>query len=213
MPWGRGSVWPALALQTDPLPKSGLVCCRNSAAVLCGVIPSNQYLFERSQMGVGKFILHRFNGDEEYEVQRATILAVHDEDGLRLWFEAENDGVCLKSLPDTASLHGHPKAEVAVGLKKIEPTRLAGKKFSVPAAYDHKIDNHVASIYYVEHEDLDDNLIEIDARDGDVFQVRWSGTTTDINYYDSSKPRTRVEIVAAFKFKDMAKWSAGAPSH
>jgi hypothetical protein len=36
---GNGSVWPALALQTDPLPKSGLVCCRNSAAVLCEVIP------------------------------------------------------------------------------------------------------------------------------------------------------------------------------
>jgi hypothetical protein len=53
-------------------------------------------------MGVGKFTLHRFNGDEEYEVQRATILAVHDKDGFRLWFEAETDGVCLKSLPDTA---------------------------------------------------------------------------------------------------------------
>jgi hypothetical protein len=163
-------------------------------------------------MGVGKFVLHRFNGDEEYEVERATMLAVHDEDGFRLWFEAETDGVYLKSLPDTASLHGHPKAEVAVALKKIEPTRLAGKTFSVPAGYDNEIDDHVASIYYVEHEDLDDNEIAVIARDGDVFQVRWTGTTTDVNYYDGSKPRTCVEIVAAFKFKDMAKWSAAAQS-
>jgi len=163
-------------------------------------------------MGVGKFLLHRFNGDEEYEVERATILAVHDEDGFRLWFEAETDGVCLKSLPDTESLRGRPKAEVAVGLKKVEPARLAGKRFSVPAAYDEEIDDHVASVYYVEHQDLDDNEIEVIARDGDVFQVRWTGTTTDVNYYDGSKPRTRVEIVAAFKFKDMAKWSAAAQS-
>lgn len=158
-------------------------------------------------MSVGKFVLHRFNGDEEFEVERATILAVHDEDGFRLWFEAETDGVCIKSLPDTETLRGHPKAEVAVGLKKVEPTRLVGKRFSVPAAYDEDIDDHVASIYYVEHEDLDENEIEIGARDGDVFQVRWTGTTIDVNYYDGSKPRTRVEIVAAFKFKDMAKWS------
>jgi len=163
-------------------------------------------------MGIGKFVLHRFNGDEEYEVQRAAILAVRDEDGFRLWFEAETDRVCLKGLPDTASLRGSPKAEVAVGLNEIEPTRLPGKTFSVPAAYDEEIDDHVASIYYVEHEDLDDNEIVVLARDGDVFQVRWTGTTTDVNYYDGSKPRTRVEIVAAFKFKDMAKWCAAAPS-
>jgi hypothetical protein len=163
-------------------------------------------------MGVGKFILHRFNGNEEYEVQRATILAVHDEDGFRLWFEAETDGVCFKGLPDTESLRGRPKAGAAVGLKKVEPARLVGKRFSVPAAYDEEIDDHVASIYYVEHEDLDDNEIDVVARDGDVFQVRWTGTTTDVNYYDGSKPRTRVEIVAAFKFKDMAKWSDAAVS-
>jgi len=163
-------------------------------------------------MSVGKFVLHRFNGDEEYEVQRATILAVHDEDGFRLWFEAETDGVCLKNLPDTASLRGSPKAEVAVGLKKVEPGRLVGKKFKVPLAYDEEIDDHVASIYYVEHEDLDDNEIEVIAQDGDTFEVRWTGTTTDVNYYDGSKPRTRVEIVAAFRFKDLAKWSVAAQS-
>ena len=163
-------------------------------------------------MSVGKFVLHRFNGDEEYEVERATILALHEEDGFRLCFEAETDGVCLKSLPDTESLRRRPKAEITIGLKKVEPARLAGRRFSVPSAYDKEIEDHVASIYYVEHEDLDDNEIEIVARDGDVFKVRWIGTTTDVSYYDGSKPRTRVEIVAAFKFKDMTKWSATAQS-
>jgi hypothetical protein len=122
-------------------------------------------------MGVGKLVLHRFNGDEEYEVQRATIHAVQDKDGFRLWFEADTDGVCLKGLPDTERLNGSPNAEVTVRLKKVEPTRLAGKRFSVPA-YDEEIDDHdVASICYVEHEDLDDNEIEVVARNGDVFQT------------------------------------------
>jgi hypothetical protein len=165
----------------------------------------------RFAMGVGKFVLHRFNGDEQYEVQRATILALHDEEGFRLWFEADTDGVCIKSLPDTECLHRSPKAEVAVGLNKVEPAQLAGKKFSVPTAYDERIDDFVASIYYVEHEDLDDYEIEVVARDGDLFQVHWTGTTTDVSYYDGSKPRTRVDIVAAFKFKNMAKWSDSAP--
>jgi hypothetical protein len=31
-----------------------------------------------------------------------------------------------------------------------------------------------------------------------------------VNDYDGGKPHTRVEVVAAFKFKDMAKWSAVA---
>jgi hypothetical protein len=158
-------------------------------------------------MSVGKFVLHRFNGDEEYSVDRATILAVHDEDGFRLWFEADTDGICLKTLPDTIGLPGRPKAEVAVAIKQVEPQRLAGSKFSVPTAYDEDIDDHVASIYYLEHEDLNDNEIEVISKDGDVFHVRWTGTTTDVNYYDGSKPRTRVEIDAKFKFKDMVKWT------
>jgi hypothetical protein len=40
-------------------------------------------------MGVGKLVLYRFNGDEEYEIQRATILAYQDDDAV----------YCLKQKP------------------------------------------------------------------------------------------------------------------
>src|SRR5690349_18356027 len=122
-------------------------------------------------MGVGKFGLHRFNGDEEYEIQTATILGVHDEDGFRLWFEAETDGVCLKSLPDTAELHGSPRAEIAVALKKIEPDKLVNSTFMVPFGYDEDVEDHIATIYYVEHEDLDNNEIRVLSKDGELFHV------------------------------------------
>jgi hypothetical protein len=157
-------------------------------------------------MSVGRFILHRFNGDEEFCLKSATILALHDEEGIRLWFEAETDGVRVKSLPDTASLPASPKAEVAVTLVQFDPNKLVGERFSVPAAYDEKIEDHVANIYYVEHDDLNDNIIEILAQEGNTFHVFWTGTTTDVNYYDGGKPSTRVEIDGIFTFKDMQKW-------
>lgn len=162
-------------------------------------------------MAVGKFVLHRFNGDEEYEIQTATILAVYDEDGFRLWFDVKTEGVCRKSLPDTLELRGSPSAKVAVACKRIAPHKLVGSKFLVPFGYDADIEEDVATIYYLEHEDLDDNEIQVLRQDGDLFHVRWTGTTMDVNYHDGSKPRTSVEIEAGFRFKDMAKWLCPEP--
>ena len=53
---------------------------------------------------------------------------------------AETDGVCLNNLPDTVGLRGRPKAEVAVPIRKIDPQKLVGSKFCVPAAYDEEMD-------------------------------------------------------------------------
>src|SRR5262245_62158049 len=112
-------------------------------------------------MDVGRFVLHRFNGDEEFRLQTATISARHDEAGVRLLFAADTNGVRIKSLPDTAELPASPNAEVTVVLKALDPYRLVGSHFSVPSAYDEEIDDHVATIYYVEHQDLNENEIEI----------------------------------------------------
>jgi hypothetical protein len=161
----------------------------------------------RLNMSVGRLILRRFNGTEEFEIQRASISAVRDEDGYRLWFKAETEGVCRKSLPDTIVLRGQPTAEAAVTVNSVEPQRLGGRRFAVPTGYDEAIGDHVATFYYVEHEDLDENAIEILSQDGAVFHVYWIGTTVDVNYYDGSKPRTQIEIDAKFTFRDFAKWT------
>jgi hypothetical protein len=122
-------------------------------------------------------------------------------------FEAETEGVCLKSLPDTVNLHRSPKAEVAVVVDQVAPDNLAGSRFSVPNGYDESIEDQVATIYYVEHQPIDNNEVEVLSRKGDVFHVRWTGTTTDVNHYDGSQPDTRVEIDGAFVFKGIDKWS------
>ena len=157
-------------------------------------------------MAIGRFTFHRFNGVEEYSLISATMLAVHEEDGICLWFEAKTDGVRLQSLADTAELHARPNAEVGVALQELDPNKLVGKRFTVPSGYDEKIEDHFATIYYVEHAGLNENEIEVTAQEGNVFHVHWKGTTTDVNFYDGSKPKTRVEIDGYFTFKDMQKW-------
>jgi hypothetical protein len=63
----------------------------------------------------------------------------------------------------------------------------------------------VATIYYYEHEDLDNNVIDVLRQEQDCFQIRWTATTLDVNYYDGSKPDTRVEIDGMFCVDGLSK--------
>ena len=58
--------------------------------------------------------------------------------------------------------------------------------------------------------ELNDNEIEFLERNEDWFRIRWTGVTQDVNFYDGTKPDTRVEIEGWFRFIDFAKWSGGA---
>jgi hypothetical protein len=155
---------------------------------------------------VGRFILHRFCGDEEYVIKTATILAVKEETGLRLWFEAETEGVCIKSVPDTADLKAWPKAEVGVSLMALDASKLVGRRFNVLSGYDEEEESYVATIYYVEHQELRRNKIEVLGQEDDIFLIRWTGVTTDVDYYDGGKPETKLEIEGRFTFSDMEEW-------
>lgn len=63
---------------------------------------------------------------------------------------------------------------------------------------DEESEDYVTRIYYCEHQEMDDNLIEVLERDGKRFRVRITGTCADVNFYDGSKPRTSVTIDAWF---------------
>ena len=154
----------------------------------------------------GRFILHRFCGEEEFVIKTAEMRAIREGKTISLWFEAETDGVRLKSVPDTAEHPASPWAEACVRLKALDATQLVGQKFKVTAAYDEKEQSSNATLYYFEHQDLWRNVIEIVGQDGGVFEVRWSGVTTDVNYYDGSKPDTKVKIEGRFRFVDLQEW-------
>ncbi len=62
----------------------------------------------------------------------------------------------------------------------------------MPHGYDEEEEDHLAMIYYSDHDVLDDNEIKIVSKKGQAYEVQWTGTTKDVNHYDeSSKPKTR----------------------
>ncbi len=152
-------------------------------------------------MAIGTLTLHRFNGDEAFAVSTATALAMPDGDHVRLNLEIETDERPLKTLPDTETLAAQPNAEVTIWLPKAELASLVGRRFSVPSSWDAEAEDHVSRFYYCEHEGIDENVVEFVERKGDELHVRWTGTTIDVNYYDGSKPPTRVEVDAWFTLK------------
>lgn len=159
-------------------------------------------------MATGTLTLHRFNGVEAFAVSEATALAMPEGDQISLNLEIETDERPLKTLPDTRTLAAQPNAEVTIRLPKAELASLVGRRFSVPRSWDEEADAHVSRFYYCEHEDIDDNVIEFVERKGDQLHVRWTGTTIDVNYYDGSKPPTRVVVDAWFTL-EVAGGSAG----
>lgn len=144
--------------------------------------------------------LHRFNGDEIYSVQSATVKQHETENGLfAITFRAETAWPPIKMLPDTEPLRGKPWAELTIQVA--EPAALVlktGATFTLPKGYDESTREEHANFYYREHEPMDDNEIEVLERDGLRIQISIMGTVTDVNHCDGSKPRTRVVIVADF---------------
>jgi len=147
---------------------------------------------------VGKFVLHRFNGDEEFALERASIRITHDKNGDWLMLTAITNGTVIKSLPDTEELRGQPKASISVDISRSDPTNLVGLKLSVPISYDKLIGDDRANFYYLDHESLDENEIEILAIKENKYLVKWIAQTLDVNYYDGSKPKTHIDIEGWF---------------
>ena len=93
---------------------------------------------------------------------------------------------------------------IRVDLPTLVPSKLVGRRFT-PTRRDQN-DDPPGTIYYVEHDELRECEVEVLSRDGAVFEVRLYGVTTDVNYYDGSKPDTRVEARGRFTFAKVSKW-------
>jgi hypothetical protein len=151
----------------------------------------------------GRFILHRFIGDEVYRIQDAVMCTNPGEDGgVMLWFDVQTESPALQTQPDTEALRARPSAEVAIPLPSVDLDQLVGRTFSVPSAYDEVLEDHVATFYYFEHEDLNENEVTILKRKGSSFHVRWTASATDLAYYDDSQPRMQVEIDGWFRYTE-----------
>jgi hypothetical protein len=149
----------------------------------------------------GTMTFHRQAGDEVYRLKSAVLSVSRTKGGYELVFGVDAKKGAVKTTPDTAQSPKTPNAEVFVTVKHFDPEKLVGRKFSVPKAYDEEQEDHVATLCYYEHQDLNGNVVEILARDGEYYQVRWRATTCDVNYYDGSAPENRIEIEGWFKYE------------
>ncbi|MFQ6973493.1 MAG: hypothetical protein ACLRTG_20155, partial [Enterocloster aldenensis] len=54
------------------------------------------------------------------------------------------------------------------------------------------------NLYYMEHQPTIDNKMEVVEAEGERLKIRLTGITEDVNYYDGSKPKNTMELVAWF---------------
>ncbi|MFD0341664.1 hypothetical protein ACFVH0_23810 [Streptomyces sp. NPDC127117] len=156
----------------------------------------------------GRFVLHRFNGYEEYRLDTAEVRVIRSYDGdpdaeVTVWFEVRADPVAARRCEDTADAGTAPSAEVGVAMTAdgADIDRLVGRTFLMPGAAEGE-DSAMSLLYYFEHEPLRDNRITVLSRDGGLLRLRWTGECEDVNFYDGSKAPTRVEIEGEFLFRD-----------
>jgi len=144
--------------------------------------------------------LQRFNGDEVFAIDSATVDYYTDEDGrLATTFRADSASVPIQTLPDTEELHAQPFAEFTLYLPKHPGAALlTGRTYSLARGYDDVSGEALTNFYYCEHETVDDIEITVVKRQLNRAQLRISGTTIDVNHYDGSKAPTKVLIEAEF---------------
>lgn len=145
---------------------------------------------------MGSFVLDRFNGQEVYSFEKGTITASHNGSKFTLWFSVECKEQPVKVLPDTEELKACPSAVLMTTVPDLNV--LDEYKTVVSEGYDEDSGDYISSIYYCEHQDLDNNILSISRVNDNTFKVLWTGTTMDINYYDGSKPDSRVQIDGEF---------------
>src|SRR5262245_63891424 len=86
-------------------------------------------------IAVGTFVLHRFNGDEVYSVKEASMKAFTEDETINLFLYVDTKVKPIQTLPDTEELKQNPNAELYIFLKKLDVSKLVGRRFSVPMAY------------------------------------------------------------------------------
>jgi hypothetical protein len=146
-----------------------------------------------------------------YRFKSAVMFGIAADPGVTLWFEAKADREGAQWCEDTAAIGTSPNAEVGIDLPELNPDRLVGRELVLPGTKTDDEDSCRSLLYYCEHQPLRDNRIVVVSRAGDRFRVRWTAVTQDVNYYDGSKPLTKVEIEGEFLFKDIGKWVRAEP--
>ncbi len=139
-------------------------------------------------------VLERFNGFEIYPIKLAEWNLYKDEEigMMNLWiFLSARQAIVQQE--DTEDLNAEPHWEInLVEPNLAESSIKPGFTATISESYNESRSGWITNFYYCEHEGTDKNMIEVVAVDGDRVQFRLSGETVDVNYYDGSKPITKL---------------------
>ncbi|MGN7356212.1 hypothetical protein ACTHPF_02525 [Paenibacillus sp. SAF-054] len=156
--------------------------------------------------------LYRFNGTEQYRLSEASAYAAlvgeGQERSVMLWFETETDTEPVVRLPDPDEIYNNPSAEVTVYMDVLNLNEPGVREFSFESGYNKDGSSLDARLYYFEHQEVCHNQVRLEYKGEGIFHVWWSGTTMDVNYYDGSKPDTRIEVEGEFFFAEYKTWQA-----
>ncbi|WP_152657681.1 hypothetical protein [Oceanobacillus sp. CFH 90083] len=156
---------------------------------------------------MGLFILNRFNGIEKYNISEAIIYAVkNSENKIMLWLEVETREEPIQTVPDTADLNMNPSGEITVFLDNLNLNKFGEMEFYIYNGYDEERNDLLARIYYFEHQEVNSNRLKLKYKGDGIFDINWRGVTTDISYYDGSKPDTIIEVTGEFTFEEYLDW-------
>jgi hypothetical protein len=138
----------------------------------------------------------RFNGFESYPIELAEWNIYKDEQNgmMNLWISLVA-GAGIIQHEDTASLNANPNWELnLVEADLSEDSIRSGFIATIPECYDESCGGWITNFYFCSHEGTDHNTIEIIEVDGDRVRFRLAGETIDVNYYDGSKPPTKLSV-------------------
>lgn len=138
-------------------------------------------------------VFHRAVGDAVCALEWAACAAIPGDEGVEWFF-------CVRG-EDVAN-GNRVSAEVSIVTDSQRPEEIVGKRFAVPRSYDDDSGEYRALVYYFDHNDFDEIVLEVLGESDGALRVRWSGVTDDIDFYDGSQPRNRVVIDATFQLRE-----------
>lgn len=180
-------------------PLSILICITMLALSSC--YPGGPTVPKTNASGQPVLSMARFCGPETYEIEDAQWNLYRDEeDGvMNLWLSVQC-GAAIRQCKDTEEIGGEPDWELNLVAPKLTRSELVpGFKASIPVGYDDAQGGWITNFYFSEHNGSDKNTIEILEEDGTRLRIRITGEIIDVNYYDDSKPKSKLVVETWFE--------------
>lgn len=143
--------------------------------------------------------LQRFNGTETYKLEECLFNFYRDDNNQRYISLRVQSAAPIKTMPDTKELNALPIFEMRFPVED-KGAGEPGSVYKIKSGYDEKKNFVHSNFYYTEHSQINNMELKfIEIEDLDTFNLEVYGEVVDVNYYDGSKPPTKIIVKGIFK--------------